>query len=234
MRTVSEGNPKDDQHARTRDDRGWGSLTRSLMTTALAVCLFAVACSTSGEGGSPIAPEPTDSRSTVGGKASHGDWVTFHADVTRSGIAAGVGIDEMRTAWTSQALDADIYAEPLIIDSLVIVVTENDSIYALDRSDGRVVWRTNVGAPVASSTLPCGNISPLSGITATPVADPASHLIYVVAFLSPGHHEIFAVSYTTGHVAWHRTMDPPGMDPLRRPCRTGSSTRRGSRPTAGS
>jgi outer membrane protein assembly factor BamB len=181
---------------------------------AVVLFVFAVGCSTTEERRSPIESAPTDSRSRDGGGALSGDWATFHADVTRSGIAEGAGFEDVRSTWTSQRLDGDIYAEPLVIGSHVIAVTENDSIYALDGSDGSVVWQTNLGAPVESSTLPCGNISPSSGITSTPVADPVRHLIYVVAFLSPGHHELFAVRDTTGDVAWHRSMDPPGMDPL--------------------
>ena len=56
----------------------------------------------------------------------------------------------------------------------VITVTENDTVYALDAATGAVAWRTHLGAPVDSSTLPCGNIVPTSGITATPTEDPAT------------------------------------------------------------
>lgn len=110
-------------------------------------------------------------------------------------------------------VDGDIYAEPLVVGSHVIAVTENNSVYALDASTGEVVWRTNLGAPVDSSTLPCGNIGPTSGITATPVADPSTGLLFVAGFLSPATHELFALREETGEVIWHRPIDPPGMDP---------------------
>ena len=214
MRAASQGRTEDDPQARAYGDRERGSITRSLRTVAVITVVFAVACSPSDEHRSPVDSEPTDPTSTDGGYAPNGDWVTFHADATRSGIAAGAAIDEMSRSWTSPVLDGDVYAEPLVIGSLVVAVTEANSVYAIDRSDGGVVWRTNLGAPVESSTLPCGNISPTSGITGTPVADPVHHLIYVVAFLSPGYHEIFAVRDRTGDVAWHRSMDPAAMDPL--------------------
>jgi outer membrane protein assembly factor BamB len=216
MKTASQGSTKEDPHVRVRSDCERGSFNPSPMTVAMVTLLFAFACSTTDERPAPTDSAPTTSSSSDGTDVPHGDgdWLTYHADVTRSGIAAGAPIDDVRRVWTSQVLDGDVYAEPLVIGSHVIAVTENNSVYALDGSDGQVVWRTNLGAPVDSSTLPCGNISPSSGITSTPVADPASHLIYVVAFLSPGHHEIFALRDGTGGVAWHRPMDPAGMDPL--------------------
>lgn len=120
----------------------------------------------------------------------------------------------VQQAWTSPQLDGDIYAEPLVIDANVIAATESNSLYALDGATGEIVWRTNLGTAVESSTLPCGNITPTSGITATPVVDPSTGLIYVVAFLAPGHHEVFALRERTGEVVWHRPIDPPGMNPL--------------------
>jgi outer membrane protein assembly factor BamB len=120
---------------------------------------------------------------------------------------------DVRLAWTSSALDGDVYAEPLVVGRLVITATENDTVYALDVATGRVVWKAHLGEPVQSSALPCGNIVPVSGITATPVVDPATGLVFVAAFLSPARHELFALRIADGAVAWHRPIDPPGMDP---------------------
>ena len=143
-----------------------------------------------------------------------GEWVTYHHDAARSGFAEGPSLAGVRQSWVSPELDGDVYAEPLVVDARVITATENDTVYALDGSTGGIVWKTNLGTPVDSSTLPCGNIEPTSGITATPAIDPSTGLIYVVAFLAPGRHEIFALRERTGEVVWHRPIDPPGMDPL--------------------
>jgi outer membrane protein assembly factor BamB len=140
--------------------------------------------------------------------------VTYHADAARSGVAAGPSISGVRQSWVSPELDGDVYAEPLAGDGLVVAATENNSVYALDASTGTVVWKANLGTPVDSSTLPCGNIDPVSGITSTPVIDPSTGTLYVAAFLAPGHHELFALDLGTGRLAWHRPIDPPGMDPL--------------------
>ena len=187
---------------------------RATLVPTAASLLLMVACSGTGRSTPPLPSPPAATSSVNPGSVQGGSWVTYHGNRTRSGVARGPSIQDVQRAWTSPALDGDIYAEPLAIGSRVITATENDSVYALDASTGQVVWRTNLGTPVQSSTLPCGNISPTSGITSTPVADPSAGLIYAAAFLSPGQHELFALRERTGEVVWHRPIDPPGMDPL--------------------
>src|SRR5947208_1274294 len=160
---------------------------------------------------SPASPATTPSVRPA--PPTGGSWVTYHADRTRSGVAAGPSLADVRHAWTSAQLDGTIYAEPLAIGARIITATENDTVYALDAATGAVVWRRHLGTPVDSSTLPCGNIAPTSGITATPVADPVAGVLYVAAFLSPARHELFALRDASGAVMWHRPIDPPGMDP---------------------
>src|SRR5581483_11021441 len=102
----------------------------------------------------------------------------------------------------------DVYAQPLVVGGRVIAATEGNSVYALDAATGAQAWRAQLGAPVQGSTLPCGDIDP-SGITGTPIADPASNTLYVAAFLSAGtHHELFALDIANGNVKWHRAIDP--------------------------
>ena len=111
-------------------------------------------------------------------------------------------------------MDGALYAEPLVVGSRVLAVTEANSVYALDATSGAVVWHVNLGAPVPLSMLQCGNIDP-SGITGTPVVDVSSGTMFVVAFLKSGpHHELFALDLATGAVRWHRAIDPPGLSPL--------------------
>jgi len=187
---------------------------RATMVPTAASLLLMVACSGTGGSTPPRSSSPAATSTASPGSVHGGSWVTYHGDRTRSGVASGPSIRNVQRTWTSPTLDGAIYAEPLAIGSRVITATENDSVYALDASTGGIVWRTNFGAPVQSSTLPCGNISPTSGITSTPVADPSTGLIYAAAFLSPGRHELFALRERTGEVVWHRPIDPQGMDPL--------------------
>jgi len=175
----------------------------------------AVACTTS----STAAPVPSSTgpapSPSGGGHAPRirGAWPTYHGDPARSGVAAGPALGDVRHAWTSPILDGDVYAEPLVVAGRVFTATENDTVYSLDAATGAIAWKTHLGEPVPSSTLPCGNIVPVSGITSTPVVDPSAGLLYAAAFLAPARHELFAVRIANGQVAWHRPIDPPRMDP---------------------
>ena len=139
-------------------------------------------------------------------------WTTYHFDNSRSGSAGPLTVTGATRGWVSPGLDGDVYAEPLAFGGKVFVATENDSVYALDGQTGAVLWRTHLAAPVPGSSLPCGDIDP-SGITGTPVIDPATGTIYVVAFESPGNHSLVALSTTDGRVVFTRNADPRGADP---------------------
>jgi len=111
------------------------------------------------------------------------------------------------------AVDGDVYASPLIVGGHVIVATENNTVYSLDLFTGAPIWKIHLGTPVDSSSLPCGDIGPVTGITGTPAADPATGLLYVVAFLSTHHHMLFALKLVDGSVAWQQDIDPGGSTP---------------------
>ena len=96
------------------------------------------------------------------------------------------------------------------------MVTENNSVYALNESTGATIWRENLGVPVPGSTLPCGDINP-SGITGTPTIDPEKSEIFLVAYTytdEQQHHIFFAINMNTGSVVFQRNVDPPGVSPL--------------------
>jgi outer membrane protein assembly factor BamB len=152
-------------------------------------------------------------RSPAARPAAAEDWPTYHHDRTRAGVApSGPPLGQVRRAW-STGVDGAVYAQPLVVRGQVIVASEANVVTALRASDGKVVWRTSLGTPVNGGSLPCGDIDP-SGITGTPVADPAAGMLYVVAFLSSGpHHELFAIDLANGSVRWKRGIDAPGADP---------------------
>ncbi len=155
---------------------------------------------------------PTSSTTSFTQSLPNQDWLTYHADNSRSGSVAFPNFTSASLSWKSAHLDGQVYAEPLIFRNAVIVATENDSVYSLNASSGQVLWRTNLGPPVAGSALPCGDIDP-TGITGTPVIDPSTGLIYVVAFLSPPHHVLFAIGAEGGKILFQLQADPPGADP---------------------
>jgi outer membrane protein assembly factor BamB len=159
-----------------------------------------------------LGPVPSD-----GSPGSHpaAAWPTFGRDFTRSGVATGVapagGPGSLKVGWRAH-LDGAVYGQPLLIGSMAIAATENDSLYALDQATGKVRWRTHVGTPVPRSALPCGNIDPL-GITGTPVYDPSSGIVYAVAETSGYHHVLVGVSVTDGRLAVERDIPAPDGQP---------------------
>ena len=130
----------------------------------------------------------------------------------------GLYIDASFTAANAAALARDtnfngtiagnVYAQPLYIEggpgsrAMIIAVTESNKVYALDATNGSVIWQRNVGAPVPLSKFDCGNIDPL-GITGTPIVDLPSRTLFFDAMTTPDggttkKHLIYALNVDTG------------------------------------
>jgi polyvinyl alcohol dehydrogenase (cytochrome) len=145
-----------------------------------------------------------------------GSWTVYHHDAAGSGVAEPVtAVDTATRAWTSPALDGEIYGEPLVWSGRVYVATENDTVYALSSATGAVAWSTHLAAPVPAGSLPCGDITPTVGITGTPVIDQSRGEIFVVADeLAHGKpaHMLVGLSATSGKTEMTQDVDPAGAD----------------------
>ena len=147
------------------------------------------------------------------------DWPVYHHDFLGSGVdAAGTSIDPASPAWTSPVLDGQVYGEPLVEAGRVVVATENNTVYSLAANSGAVLWSTHIASPVASSSLPCGDISPNMGITSTPVIDAAAGEIFVVADEpaagTGAAHHLVGLDLYSGGVRLDQVVDPVGSTPL--------------------
>ena len=141
------------------------------------------------------------------------EWPEYHRDAGRTAQGPDVpALTAPKVAWTA-SVDGDVYASPLIVAGHVIVATENNTVYSLDLFTGAVIWTIHLGQPVDAASLPCGDIGPVTGITGTPAADPASGLLYVVAFLGAHHHMLYALKLVDGTVASQQDIDPAGSTP---------------------
>ena len=94
-------------------------------------------------------------------------------------------------------VDGDIYAQPLFLAGVEIpgkgrhdvlyVATEHDSVYAFDAygNPSTPLWQVNLArdgeAPVPGGDTDCPFIQPEVGITSTPVIDPQTGTLYVLA-----------------------------------------------------
>jgi hypothetical protein len=151
--------------------------------------------------------------SMLGAVAQAQSITNYHGSPNRSGHyvfpgltwahAAGLHLDSNFDG----RVDGNLYAQPLYWQDaqnnrLLIVATENNNVYALDAATGKVVWQKLLGAPVARSSLPCGDIDPL-GITGTPVIDDTRAAVYLNAAIDdgtgPGHY-LFGLSLADGSI----------------------------------
>lgn len=190
---------------------------RRVAAVALIVTMTGTAMSVSLTSG----PESSASASNAS------SWTVYHGDVAGTGVSTSLrSVNTSKRAWTSPSLNGQIFGEPLVYSGRVYVATENDMVYALSGTNGRVVWSRHVGSAVPSSTLPCGNISPSVGITGTPVVDPSRNEIFIVAdkIMNGGPvHELIGLSTTSGALEMRQRVDPRGADPAALLQRTGLS-----------
>ncbi len=168
-------------------------------------------------GNSPALAAGTTSTTTTTAPAAVESWTVYHGSTAGTGVAAAVSSVTLSSpAWTSPALDGQLYGEPLVSGGRIFVATENDTVYALSATTGAVDWSSHVGTPVSSGSLPCGNISPSVGITGTPVIDEARSELFVVADElvngSPAH-ELVGLSTATGKTELTQDVDPASSSP---------------------
>src|SRR3984957_7779331 len=127
---------------------------------------------------------------------------TYHNDTARSGLnshetiltPANVNSNQFGKLF-SVPVDGVVQAQPLVLQGIHIaggthnvayVVTEHDSIYAIDADSGAVYAHVNLipsgGTTIsAAGDLSCPDVIPELGITGTPVIDPVAGTLYVVA-----------------------------------------------------
>jgi outer membrane protein assembly factor BamB len=168
------------------------------------------------------------------------NWTSFHGNAQDTGVdAAHTALTPTRLAWTSPTLDGELFGEPLVADGRVLVATENDTVYALSAHGGAILWYRHLATPVPSNDLPCGDISPVVGITGTPVIDLSRHEIFVDADTlikgpADSHgveasHRLFGLNFYTGAVELNESAMPKaGEDQLAQLQRPGLTLDHGS------
>lgn len=160
------------------------------------------------------------------------DVATYHVNDLRTGwnkyeytlTQANVGSEQF-TQLMNLPVDGDVYAEPLVLNGemidgvthdVLLVATENDSLYAFDAESGALLWSRNFTNPSAgltampSSYVSCHNVWPTVGITGTPVVERSLDAVFLVDKLAQStpsgavvYQELRKISLSTG-------MDLPG------------------------
>jgi hypothetical protein len=88
-------------------------------------------------------------------------------------------------------LDDTVYAQPLVVPDVAIaggkhdvvyVVTENNTVYAIDADSGEILLTRNLGPAVPRDLEYCANNGPRVGIESTPVIDLAHNAMYLISY----------------------------------------------------
>jgi hypothetical protein len=138
---------------------------------------------------------------------------TYHYDDLRTGwnhaetVLSAAHFPSTFGVLQTVALDDQVDAQPLVVPGLQIagaqhdvayVVTESNSVYAIDALTGAILVQRNLGPPVPTP-LGCGNNGPNVGITSTPVIDLKRGVMYLIAYINGARptYQIHALTLTT-------------------------------------
>lgn len=143
-----------------------------------------------------------------------GSVLTYHNDNARDGAFTEETVLAPSNVSSSQfgklfsyAVDGQVYAQPLYVPQVsiggakhdvVFVATENDSVYAFDANGSQAtpLWMRSLGTPVPKNDLE--GVSPLLGITSTPVIDITTGTMYVLSESTDGPFKLHALDLGSG------------------------------------
>lgn len=125
--------------------------------------------------------------------------------------AANVNSNQFGKLFT-YGVDGYVQAQPLYMYGLTVngathnvafVVTQNNSVYAIDADTGTLLWTVNLGPAVPSSVEGCNAVTGFNqvGITGTPVIDSTTNTLYAVTktyVSSTAAFSLNALDVTTG------------------------------------
>jgi hypothetical protein len=179
-------------------------------------------------GGIACSSAPAEESSSDELNAGKTNVVTQHNDNGRTGAnlrettltPANVNANQFGKKFALK-VDGQVYAQPLFTSAdskmnrdVVFLATQNNSVFAYDANTGALVWSQTFGQAVASTQVPsvtqaCGDIGDRIGITSTPVIDPSTKVMYLVAKSGTAgqmRQTIFKVDITNGKVLGQRVI----------------------------
>ncbi|GDY29684.1 choice-of-anchor D domain-containing protein [Gandjariella thermophila] len=120
-------------------------------------------------------------------------------------------------------VDGQVYAQPIVAAGTLVVATENNKVYGLNPATGAQKWTVDLGPAWPASAVSCGDLTPNIGVTSTPVYNPATGAVYVMAKVNDGpdvdnpHWKLFALDAATGATKTNfpvTIQGSPDNDPL--------------------
>lgn len=159
------------------------------------------------------------------------DWVVVESQNHVAGFTTPQSTVQPAVSWVSPALDGIVQARPLVVGNIVVVATENDSLYGLNLATGTIAWgpptvpATHFGTPAPLSEVrqyagvgACGDIDPL-GATSNPALSSDGTTVFAVGERETGavtphppEHVLVGVNPNNGAIALTpKNIDVPAM-----------------------
>ena len=106
---------------------------------------------------------------------------------TQMGPASVAGFTQL----FARHVTGQVYAQPLVVGSTVVVATEKNWVYGLNAATGAIKWSVSLGPyyPITS----CNDLAPDVGVTGGPVYDSATGDVYVMAQIKPGKNPLYSL-----------------------------------------
>ena len=108
-------------------------------------------------------------------------WVMFHHDLAHTGKSASTAPVTNQTAWIYNT--GGPVGSPIVVGGLVYVGSYDDNFYALDASDGAVVWAFATGSNVLSPAAVAGGL----------------------VYFGSEDNNVYALNAETGGLVWNYT-----------------------------
>lgn len=158
-----------------------GGLMRHNLAHPRRFCAALGAFLLAGTGLLMVAPSGQADETTVSVDALRTGW-----DRSEAGLSPANASSPYFGKLFSTQLNGQIYAQPIVAQGVLLVVTENNWIYGLDPLSGAIRWKRNVGPAWPASTIGCTDLVPNIGVTSTPVVDPVTGTAYFTAKVNDG------------------------------------------------
>ncbi|HST26189.1 MAG TPA: PQQ-binding-like beta-propeller repeat protein, partial [Gaiellaceae bacterium] len=147
--------------------------------------------------------------------ASASDWAHFGGDAQVTNdvptaaapdyASAGDAAANLQVRWKA-GLDGAVIASPLYADGVTIdggpvnvvyVATQSGSVFALDSSDGEILWQHQLGTVIATCDEPQAGVASTYGVVSTGAINRGRNVIYVIGATGALH----ALDLATGQEA---------------------------------
>ena len=108
-----------------------------------------------------------------------------------------------------KTVTGQVYAQPIVVNGMLIVATEDDYVYGMNPVTGARKWGTHLGNPFVTANSSsagirkCQNLVPNIGVTGTPAYDPVSGDVYMFGEIMSGSSpqwKLFGINPSNGHI----------------------------------